>query len=216
MVLSPRVTAPMVVVAPTPVVAAPANDDNDEAVEPDDGGTDLADVFVQLQAKDAQKRSDHLAIRGQVSDQTGQLLAGVTVIVTSPNLEGTQTAISDESGKYNVANLPAGDYTVTFYYADFTDIRDGIASREIEPTMLDEKIDTTPVVHEYYFSGNAPTIDSDSTSQGITIDYDYEYNIPIPGRTFEAALGAAAGSQEDSDGVSFTGVTSIENIYVIE
>jgi Carboxypeptidase regulatory-like domain len=214
MVLSPRVTAPMVVVAPTPVVAAPANDDNDEAVEPDDGGTDLADVFVQLQAKDAQKRNDHLAIRGQVSDQTGQLLAGVTVIVTSPNLEGTQTAISDESGKYNVANLPAGDYTVTFYYADFTDIRDGIASREIEPTMLDEKIDTTPVWHEY--PRYDYTIDQESTTQGITIDYDYEYNIPIPGRTFEAALGAAAGSQEDSYGVSFSGVTSVENTYVIE
>jgi Ca-activated chloride channel family protein len=46
----------------------------------------------------------------------------------------------------------------------------------------------------------APTIDPTSTSQGITIDKNYIKNIPVPGRTFESALGAAAGSQPDGQG----------------
>jgi len=61
-------------------------------------------------------------------------------------------------------------------------------------------------------SGSAPTIDPTSTSQGITIDRDYVKNIPVPGRTFEGVMGAAAGAQGDA----FHGETSIENTYIVE
>jgi Flp pilus assembly protein TadD len=61
-------------------------------------------------------------------------------------------------------------------------------------------------------SDSAPTIDPSSTSQGIAISKDYIRNIPVPGRSFEAALGAAAGSQGDA----FHGATSVENTYIVE
>lgn len=48
-------------------------------------------------------------------------------------------------------------------------------------------------------SAAAPTIDATSTKQGITIDDNYTRNIPT-GRTFESAMGAAAGTQRDSMG----------------
>jgi len=65
--------------------------------------------------------------------------------------------------------------------------------------------------------GSAPVIDSSSTSQGVTLDADFTQNVPVPSRTFESALGAAAGSQDDSWGVSFSGSTSLENnTYVID
>jgi len=62
----------------------------------------------------------------------------------------------------------------------------------------------------------APTIDPTSTVQGITIDRNYTRNIPVPGRTFDAVLGAAAGSQNDRSGVSFSGSTSLENQYYVD
>ena len=52
----------------------------------------------------------------------------------------------------------------------------------------------------------APTIDPTSTTQGITIDKNYIKNIPVPGRTFESTLGAAAGSQGDGLGVVVLGL----------
>ncbi|MFP5247288.1 MAG: TonB-dependent receptor domain-containing protein [Thermoanaerobaculia bacterium] len=42
----------------------------------------------------------------------GQPLPGATVTVTSPNLQGSRTAVSDANGNYNIAALPPGDYTV--------------------------------------------------------------------------------------------------------
>lgn len=58
-------------------------------------------------------------------------------------------------------------------------------------------------------TATAPTIDPTSTSQGITIDKNYLRNIPVPGRTFESALGA-------SQGGAFFGATSVENTYIVE
>nr|HEX4313772.1 VIT domain-containing protein [Kofleriaceae bacterium] len=65
-------------------------------------------------------------------------------------------------------------------------------------------------------SAKAPVIDPTSTTQGITLDKNYLRNIPVPGRTFEAALGAAAGSESDSAGVSFSGASSLENQYYVD
>ena len=67
------------------------------------------------------------AIQGVVKDgKTGDKLAGVTVIITSPAISQTQTAITDENGFFQVGALPPGDYLVTFYYADITVERSGI------------------------------------------------------------------------------------------
>src|SRR5664279_1358392 len=121
---APRV-APTFVVAPTPVVAHEVADDvvaHDESTEPaddDGGGTDLAAVLANLHDQ-AASRPDKLAVLGQVTDPTDQPVPGCTVIVTGPNLESTQTAITDEHGNYRVVGVPAGYYTVTFYFADQT------------------------------------------------------------------------------------------------
>jgi hypothetical protein len=50
----------------------------------------------------------------------------------------------------------------------------------------------------------------------VALDQEYLKNIPVPGRTFEAALGSAAGSQNDGMGTSFSGGTSLENQYVVD
>jgi len=46
------------------------------------------------------------------SDKTP--IPGVTVTISSPNLQGTRTAITDANGNYNFAAVPPGDYSVKF------------------------------------------------------------------------------------------------------
>jgi len=158
------------------------------------------------------------AIQGVVTDgKSGEKLAGVTVIVTSPALSQTQTAITDENGAYQVGALPPGDYLVTFYYADITVERSGIRVGIDKTTPVYQKLNMAAAGGETIkISDTAPTIDPTSTTQGITIDKNYLKNIPVPGRTFEAALGAAAGSQNDGVGVSFSGSSSLENQYIVD
>src|SRR6476469_7823156 len=58
-------------------------------------------------------------IFGHVTDGQGLALPGVTVAVSSPNLQGTRTTITSEIGDYAISLLPSGNYSVTFDLAGF-------------------------------------------------------------------------------------------------
>ena len=59
-------------------------------------------------------------IQGVVTSQdSGRPLAGTTVVVTGPALQGDQSEVTDRDGRYLITQLPPGDhYTVRFYFND--------------------------------------------------------------------------------------------------
>ncbi len=179
----------------------------------------LAGVAIALLAPPAAAQSTTTgAILGRVVDaDTGENLAGVTVVVTSPALQGTQSAISDENGAYKITGLPPGSYLVTFYINQLTVQHPDVNVGLDRTTQLFEKIKLSQAPGEIVkITGTPPTIDPTSTTQGITIDKNYLRSIPVPGRTFDTALGAAAGSQGDAVGVAFSGSSSLENQYYVD
>ena len=141
------------------------------------------------------------AIQGVVSDKANaEKLAGVTVVVTSPALSGTQTAITDDQGFYKITQLPPGEYLVTFYYMELTIERRGVIVGVNKTTPVYQKLDTKASGGEVIMiQDRAPVIQSSSTTQGITIDKNYLRSIPVPGRTFQSVIGSAAGVQYDGD-----------------
>ena len=44
----------------------------------------------------------------------GKPLPGVTVTISSPNLQGTRTAVTGDNGGFSFSGLPPGDYKVTY------------------------------------------------------------------------------------------------------
>jgi hypothetical protein len=58
-------------------------------------------------------------IRGVVKDQQDLAIPGVTVTVTSPDLLGSRTAVTDAQGLYALRALPPGGYQVKFELAGF-------------------------------------------------------------------------------------------------
>ena len=52
------------------------------------------------------------AIIGAVLDQQGAPLPGVTVTVSSPNLMGSRTVLTEADGSFRFPALPPGNYTV--------------------------------------------------------------------------------------------------------
>ncbi|MBA3503372.1 MAG: carboxypeptidase regulatory-like domain-containing protein, partial [Deltaproteobacteria bacterium] len=134
-------------------------------------------------------------IAGAVTDKkSGEKLAGVTVTLTSQKNNVVATMITDDNGLYFFDNLPTGDYQITYYYAELTVERKlKVAANKVTAAYqkLDLRKSGGEVVKIY---DSAPTIDPTSTTQGITIDKNYHKTVPVPGRTFGAALGATAGS----------------------
>jgi hypothetical protein len=67
-------------------------------------------MFVVATGAFAQTTSN---LTGTVTS-AGSGLPGVTVTITSPQLQGSRTAVTGEGGAYSFAALPPGAYTVTF------------------------------------------------------------------------------------------------------
>jgi hypothetical protein len=160
-------------------------------------------------------------MRGTVRDKkSGELAVGATVIVTSPALQGDQTAFVDETGQYFFGSLPPGVYTLVVLFADGTFQRNNILIALGKEAVVNVTVDTAstagkPKGEVIEISGTAPIVDQGSTKTGFTITEDYTRNIPT-GRTFGATMGAAPGAQGDNFGVSFGGATSLENVYIVE
>lgn len=166
---APVVAAKPVVVVPARVIEPPKLAQASAPVPEVPPEPDYADAFAMAD------RFGGAIVIGHVTDvRSGEALAGVTV-VAAPHDGETQAAITDELGAYRL-DIPRGGYTFAFYYADYT------AAHELDiggSLVIDETIDQA----------------YESTSQGFTIDCGYITNIPVPGRTFEEALGAAADEQ---------------------
>lgn len=154
------------------------------------------------------------ALMGVIKDETGAPLDGVTVTAVSGN-NVTETAITENGGTFRMSGLLPGTYLVTLYFGESAvEVRD-VQVGVNKTTPLYRSINTK-ASEVLVIQSTGQLVDVTSTNQGITIDKNYYTKIPVPGRDFESTLGAAAGSQGDGVGVSFSGSSSLENQYVVD
>jgi protocatechuate 3,4-dioxygenase beta subunit len=65
-------------------------------------------VCLALSVSGAAAQSTNGTISGRVTDSQGLPLPGVTVIATSPNLQGARETVTSENGDYILTLLPPG------------------------------------------------------------------------------------------------------------
>jgi hypothetical protein len=177
----------------------------------------FAPAPVVPQARERRRNGRAGEITGTVFDhRSGEVLAGVTMVATSPVLQGTQASITGADGRYTITSLPPGTYEVTAYYADVTVLRRGIEVVHNKVTPVSVSMDTSQVAGEVIEIRGTTTVDTTSRSNGVKLSQDFSRGIPVPGRSFEATLGAAAGSWSEPVGVTFSGSTSLDNRYFLD
>ncbi|HEV3141166.1 MAG TPA: TonB-dependent receptor, partial [Vicinamibacterales bacterium] len=157
-------------------------------------------------------------IEGTVTDQaTGKRLAGVTVTVTSPALQGEQTEFTDADGHYIITELPAGEYLVRFYFSNINVERPGVFLKADSTLAVNVAIPTQRAeVKIYRITEQAPTVDVGNTQQQTQVTSEFVRNTPVRGRTYDAVLTLAPGAATDPVGFSFNGATGPENNFLID
>jgi hypothetical protein len=160
------------------------------------------------------------SIEGTVTDQaTGKRLAGVTVTVTSPALQGEQTEFTDADGHYIITELPPGEYLVRFYFSNINVERPGVFLQTDKTLSVNVAIPTQRAeVKTYRITEKAPTVDVGNTQQQTTVTNEFVRNTPVRGRTYDAVLTLAPGAATETGtgGVSFSGATGPENNFLID
>ena len=139
-------------------------------------------------------------IVGQVTDNTGGVLPGVTVEAASPVLiEGSRITITDSQGRYGIVDLRPGDYEVTFTLPGFsTVIRDELAlpanfAMTIDVEMLVGALEETITV-----SGEAPLVDVQQAQRSQVIPRDVIDAVPT-GRSWQTRVALMPGVQTTLD-----------------
>jgi hypothetical protein len=119
-------------------------------------------------------------LSGVVRDPQGAVLPGVTVTATSPALiGGGRTVISGETGAYQLAAIPPGEYTVTYELTGFTSLkRENIMVRVAQTTRLDVELSVGALQETVTVSGESPVVDVSSTTTQTNIDRELYESIP--------------------------------------
>ncbi|MGH9368586.1 MAG: TonB-dependent receptor [Thermoanaerobaculia bacterium] len=160
-------------------------------------------------------------IRGVITDADGKALPGVTVEATSPNLQGTRSVVTGDSGAFAVVSVPPGPYKVRASLAGFGTV-------EIQATVLLDQTANVSVTMQLaaaeavVVSGEAPLIDTTSTTTGTNYSAAVIAKLPVA-RNYAEILKSNPGVNVDRGetqgralALSIYGATSVENQYIID
>jgi hypothetical protein len=119
-------------------------------------------------------------LSGVVRDAQGGVLPGVTVTAASPSLiGGARSAITGETGSYQLTAIPPGTYDVTYELTGFTSLkREGIVIRVAQVTRLDVELAVGALQETVTVSGESPVVDVSSTTTQTNIDEELYEAIP--------------------------------------
>jgi len=126
----------------------------------------LVSLVSFLSSPAAAGQGGDASIIGQVTDQSGAVLPGVTVTATSPALiAGSVTDVTNERGEYRLSPLPVGAYDVAF---DLSGFRPG-QRQAVRLTVgftarVDIALGLASVAETVTVSGAAPVVDVTATS----------------------------------------------------
>jgi hypothetical protein len=152
---------------------------------------------------------------GTVEDAQSAVLPGVTVTVTSPQLQGASTAITDATGQYRFPSLPPGTYHVKAELAGFKAAENDVRVSIDQTVTLPLKLAVAGVSESVTVVGLSTVVDTTSTTGGITAGAEVFNNLPIA-RDFYGITKLAPGVTQDTYGASINGSTSAENQYIID
>ncbi len=127
----------------------------------------LASLFLfSIASSAAAGQGSGASIIGQVTDQSGAVLPGVTVTATSPALQVPQvTAVTNELGEYRLAPLPIGVYEVAFDLSGFRPAqRQNVRLTVGFTARIDVALGLATVAETVTVSGAAPVVDVASTA----------------------------------------------------
>jgi hypothetical protein len=168
------------------------------------------------------------AISGQVRDDSGGVLPGVTVEAASPALiEGRRSVVTDGQGRYSIVELRPGMYSVTFTLSGFAKVvRTGVDLPSNFTATVDGTLKVGAIEETVTVTGASPVVDVQQAQRSQVLTSKLLESIVNSGSLWTQANLAAGvrisgsdvgGSNYGSDlQLESHGATSLHNNYTME
>jgi hypothetical protein len=148
-------------------------------------------------------------VSGVVKDPTGAVIPGAEVVLTNVDTHASRTVVSDDSGFYNLPNVPVGSYTVSVAMPGFktstsetfkVDIRSNrVVDLVLEVGSVDEQITVQ--------GASMAQVELRSGEVGNLISGEQVTELPLNGRSFvQLSLLVPGASAAQNANVRYTGL----------
>ncbi|HUK25197.1 MAG TPA: TonB-dependent receptor [Terriglobales bacterium] len=125
-------------------------------------------------------------ILGTVTDPSGAVVPGATVIITNAATNVSRTLTTGAGGDYIAPNLEPGPYQVTVEAPSFKkEVRTGLRLEVAKDMRIDVQLIAGAVTEIVNVSGEAPVVDSTTDVLGGTFSNQAINELPLQGRDFQ-------------------------------
>ncbi len=160
------------------------------------------------------------SVTGRVLAEAGQPLSGSTVVGRNLATGVTRTVVTDASGAYRLAELPAGNYEFTVEMKGFaTEVRSGVKISIGQRATLDFSLKVSAVAETVTVVGEAPVVETTKSSIGASVSRQQIDQLPLPERDFESLAFLAPGispSVTDGSTISGAGSSGASNTFLTD
>ena len=161
-------------------------------------------------------------ILGRVTDTSGGVLPGVTVVLKSNGVAGTQTAVTSGEGLYRFPVLPPGNYDLEYSLSGFSTLR-----RDAVQISVGSKLDLTVQLsvgttqEVVTVTSELPVVNALTTTVSTAYGADWVRNAPVRRNSYFDYVNSAPGISATSNigqssGAQSLGSSSNENQYQID
>ena len=176
----------------------------------------LVAVALLAVAAGAAAQTTNGTLSGHVADQQGLALPGVTINVTSRNLQGVRSTVTSDNGDYVMQGLPSGQYTVSFDLSGFQPVTKTINLAPTQLLPVDAQMGPAPVTESVNVVGT--TADVLTQTAQVATNFKQELIALLPtNRDINASLLQAPGVHVTgpSGALSIAGATSFESLFMV-
>jgi hypothetical protein len=140
------------------------------------------------------------SISGTITDATGGVLPGVSIIAVHEQTGNTFETVTDGLGQYRVL-ARIGSYSVSAFLGGFADTSvGGVVVNVNQDATVDLQMATAGLEETVTVTGEAPLLDTTSSTLGSNIDQGQMEELPINGRNWQDLAMLAVGNKVNEVG----------------
>src|SRR5664280_2456733 len=154
-------------------------------------------------------------LSGNVADEAGASLPGVSVTATSPALQGSRTTVTNVNGDWVMPNLPPGQYTVTIALSGFQTVNESRKLSSGQEVPIKTKLSMAGVATTVTVAAQSESV-SQTSQATTTLSADIMAKLPVA-RTMVAAVVLSPGVNTNgaNGAITVAGAMSFDNVFTV-
>src|SRR5579871_1675276 len=159
------------------------------------------------------------SLSGRITDSTGAALPAATVTATNVDTGASRTTLTNQSGHYQLPELPIGRYEVRVSKDGFAEeVRTGISLLVGQDAIADLILPVGQVKQQITVTANVPVVNSSTQDISGLVGEQQVRNLPLNGRSYDLLLTLNPGivnfTSQKTGGIGVSNSTTGNNFSV--